>query len=63
MSQETMQPDLAVHNVLLSVLRLKVKAHLKVRLTAVPKHPVSCVGKDVLMMSNVWKKVKTQPSR
>lgn len=32
MSQETMQPDLAVHNVLLSVLRLKVKAHLKVML-------------------------------
>lgn len=56
-----MQPDLAAHNLLLSVLRLKEKAHLKVRLTAVPKHPVSCVGKDVLMMSNVWK-VKTQPS-
>ncbi len=57
-----MQPDLSVHNVLLSVLRLKVNAHLKVMLTAVPMHPVSCVGKDVLMMSNVWKKVKTQPS-
>ncbi len=53
-----MQPDLAVHNVLLSALRLKVK----VMLTAVSKHPVSCVGKYVLMMSNhVWKKVKTQP--
>lgn len=41
---------------MLSVLHLKVKAQLKVMLTAVLKHLVGSEGYiKVIMMSNVWK--------